>query len=76
MCPQHWRIVPGGIKAAVLMAFRCEQLQGELPSLAWYKAAAAAVEAVARAEGRPEDNRFRSTADAMEADQSRVVGRG
>lgn len=61
MCAPHWRMVPPGLQAAVWAAFVPEQVSGQVePSDAWYAAAAAAVEAVARLEGRDEANVFRA----------------
>lgn len=61
MCPTHWRMVPSGIQSAVWAAYqRGQQIGGSVePTDAWYAAAAAAVETVARLEGKDADNVFR-----------------
>lgn len=61
MCPAHWQMVPPDVQRAVWAAHQRGQAIGGpvAPSIAWYAAAAAAVEAVARAEGRDEGNVFR-----------------
>jgi hypothetical protein len=55
MCARHWRMVPRLQRAQLWAAYRPGQERDKDPSAAYLRAAAACVEAVARAEGLPED---------------------
>jgi hypothetical protein len=71
MCRYHWELVPDSIQRRVYAAYRPEQLENAEPSAGWYAAAAEAVEAVARATGKPEANPFRRMADMLAAEGRR-----
>lgn len=53
MCPRHWRAVPMKLRRAVLATYRKGQCDDKRPSLAWHRAADAAIAAVALSEGCP-----------------------
>lgn len=67
MCRNHWYMVPAAVQARVYASYRPEQIAGGTPSPEWYEAAALAVEAVARAEGRPTCNTFRRMFERAQA---------
>lgn len=71
MCRRHWARVPIAIQRLVYRHFRPGQLEDLRPSRPWYEAAADAVEAVARLEGRDETNTFRRIAQHMAERESR-----
>lgn len=52
MCGKHWRMVPKRLKDAVWATYRPGQEITKDPSVAYIEAAMAAVDAVARKEGR------------------------
>lgn len=53
MCPAHWKKVPRPLQEAVYRAYRPGQCDDKRPSRAWFEAADAAIEAIARIEGPP-----------------------
>lgn len=55
MCFRHWKMVPKALQSALWASYRRGQERDMQPSAAYLRAAAACVEAVARAEGLPED---------------------
>jgi hypothetical protein len=46
MCPRHWAMVPGLMKAAIYAEYRCGQEQDKRPTRAYVKAARAAINRV------------------------------
>lgn len=50
MCPRHWKLVPGLLRAAVHATYRPGQCDDKNPSRAWHKAATMAIDYVARVE--------------------------
>jgi hypothetical protein len=52
MCRRHWFMVPAGLRAAVLAAYRPGQEITKTPSPEWLAAARAAIRAVETIEGR------------------------
>ena len=46
MCPRHWAMVPGLIRAAVYATYRPGQCADKRPSREWLKAARLAINAV------------------------------
>ena len=70
MCRRHWFMVPAPLRAWVLETYRDGQCDDWRPSAAYCAAAAAAVTAVARQEGREPDiamyERFGAAALARE----------
>lgn len=55
MFAKHWRMVPRPLRASLWLHYRPGQERDKQPTAAYLRAAAACVEAVARAEGRHED---------------------
>ena len=53
MCGRHWALVPGIIQTNVYKYYRPGQCDDKNPSVAWHKAADAAIGAVALLEGQP-----------------------
>jgi hypothetical protein len=52
MCPAHWRMVPLALQRAVWASYRHGQCDDKRPSGVWLDAAKAAIEAVAKKEGK------------------------
>jgi hypothetical protein len=52
MCLKHWRLVPKNLQRAVWASYRPGQCDDKQPSRLWFKAADAAIAAVAAKEGR------------------------